>query len=132
MHKAAGRRLFLRIGYFNSIGGVSGDMLLGALVGAGLPLDALRQELEKLNVDGYYLAETTVNKNGVTATLLTVDTSMYSSMHKPHTIEDFLNIADGHPCAGPLNRTDGSKRHKSQHHNQPCDVKHSWIHDRGS
>ena len=94
MHKAAGRRLFLRIGYFNSIGGVSGDMLLGALVGAGLPLDALRQELEKLNVDGYYLAETTVNKNGVTATHLTVDTSMYSSMHKPHTIEDFLNIID--------------------------------------
>ena len=69
-------------------------MLLGALVGAGLPLDTLLRELDKLNVGGYSLSENVVDKNGVTATHVSVDTSMHSSMHKSHTIQDFLNIID--------------------------------------
>ena len=69
-------------------------MLLGALVGAGLPLDTLLLELDKLNVAGYSLSENVVDKNGVTATHVSVDTSMHSSMHKSHTIQDFLNIID--------------------------------------
>tara|TARA_Y100000590_G_scaffold431952_1_gene547325 strand:- start:9003 stop:10229 length:1227 start_codon:yes stop_codon:yes gene_type:complete len=88
------RRHFLRIGYFNSIGGVSGDMLLGALVGAGLPLDTLLRELDKLNVEGYSLSENVVDKNGVMATHVSVDTSMHSNMDKPYTIQDFLDIID--------------------------------------
>tara|TARA_B100001750_G_C15520010_1_gene610783 strand:- start:4164 stop:5309 length:1146 start_codon:yes stop_codon:yes gene_type:complete len=69
-------------------------MLLGSLVGAGLPLDTLLRELDKLNVGGYSLSENVVDKNGVTATHVSVDTSMHSSMHKSHTIQDFLNIID--------------------------------------
>ena len=43
----------MNIAYIQSIGGASGDMLLGALVDAGLPLEALRSELAKLRVGGY-------------------------------------------------------------------------------
>lgn len=43
----------MKIAYIQSIGGASGDMLLGALVDAGLPLEALRNELAKLPVGGY-------------------------------------------------------------------------------
>ena len=42
----------MKIAYIQSIGGASGDMLLGALLDAGLPLDTLRQELSKLGVEG--------------------------------------------------------------------------------
>ena len=45
-----------KIAYIQPIGGASGDMLLGALVDAGLPLELLRRELAKLPVDGYALA----------------------------------------------------------------------------
>ena len=45
-----------KIAYIQSIGGASGDMLLGALVDAGLPPDTLRSELAKLPVDGYAIA----------------------------------------------------------------------------
>lgn len=45
----------MRIAYIQPIGGASGDMLLGALVDAGLPLELLRSELAKLPVDGYAL-----------------------------------------------------------------------------
>ena len=43
----------MRIAYIQSIGGASGDMLLGALVDAGLPLESLRRELAKLPIGGY-------------------------------------------------------------------------------
>jgi uncharacterized protein (TIGR00299 family) protein len=39
--------------YFDCFSGISGDMALGALLDAGLPLDALRAELAKLNLDGW-------------------------------------------------------------------------------
>ena len=43
----------MKIAYIQSLGGASGDMLLGALVDAGLPVDSLRRELAKLPVAGY-------------------------------------------------------------------------------
>ncbi len=42
----------MSVAYIQSIGGASGDMLLGALLDAGLSLDTLRQELSKLGVEG--------------------------------------------------------------------------------
>ena len=45
----------MRVAYIQSIGGASGDMLLGALVDLGLPLEVLRRGLVKLDIDGYRL-----------------------------------------------------------------------------
>src|SRR5262249_41953314 len=39
--------------YFDCFSGISGDMTLGALLDAGLSLDALRAELGKLNLAGW-------------------------------------------------------------------------------
>ena len=41
--------------YFDAFSGASGDMVLGALLHAGLSLDALRAELARLPVAGYAL-----------------------------------------------------------------------------
>ena len=40
----------MKIAYFDCIAGASGDMLLGALVDAGLPLETLREKLAALNL----------------------------------------------------------------------------------
>lgn len=42
--------------YFDCFSGISGDMALGALLDAGLPLEALRAELAKLDLSGWSLA----------------------------------------------------------------------------
>ncbi len=55
------------------IGGVSGDMLLGALVDAGLPLDNLRKELAKLGTGGFELSGSKVKRGGIEATLVQVE-----------------------------------------------------------
>ena len=44
-----------RIAYLDCLSGISGDMLLGALVDAGLSPDELRSELAKLPLNGYRL-----------------------------------------------------------------------------
>jgi uncharacterized protein (TIGR00299 family) protein len=41
--------------YFDCFSGISGDMALGALLDAGLPIDALRAELGKLDLAGWSL-----------------------------------------------------------------------------
>ena len=58
--------------YIQSIGGASGDMLLGALVDSGFPPEILRKELRKLNVDGYDLSiteETRCEVRGIKVTV---------------------------------------------------------------
>jgi len=52
------------IAYFDCFSGISGDMILGAMVDAGIPLNELKRELSKLNLKGYRLKEEKV-KRGV-------------------------------------------------------------------
>ena len=57
-----------RIAYFDCASGASGDMVLGALVDLGLPLDRLRAELAKLPLTGYRLEARKVERAGIQAT----------------------------------------------------------------
>lgn len=61
-----------RLVYFDCASGASGDMLLGALVDLGLPVEVLRQELAKLPVHGYRLEARPVDRSGLRATKLDV------------------------------------------------------------
>ncbi len=61
-----------RLVYFDCASGASGDMILGALVDMGLPLDALRGELGKLGVGGYRLEARRVHRAGLHATKVDV------------------------------------------------------------
>lgn len=61
------------IAYFDCFGGASGDMLLGALLDAGLALDDLRADLAQLGVGGYRLAAERVTRRGLTGTHLHVE-----------------------------------------------------------
>ncbi len=55
----------MRIAYFDCFSGVSGDMILGALLHAGVDEEAWRNELAKLNVPGYDLKVEMVVKEGI-------------------------------------------------------------------
>jgi pyridinium-3,5-bisthiocarboxylic acid mononucleotide nickel chelatase len=62
----------MKVAYIQSIGGASGDMLLGALLDLGVPLDALRQELGKLSITGYELGITEETRCEMRGAKLTV------------------------------------------------------------
>jgi pyridinium-3,5-bisthiocarboxylic acid mononucleotide nickel chelatase len=56
------------IAYLDCFSGISGDMLLGALLDAGLPLDTLREGLSCLPLPGYTLEAERVTDHGITGT----------------------------------------------------------------
>src|SRR5208282_5999567 len=60
--------------YFDCFSGISGDMTLGALLDAGVPLEHLRAELAGLQVPGWQLTAEKVWKNGMSATYAKVRT----------------------------------------------------------
>ena len=43
------------IAYFDCFSGISGDMIVGAFLDAGVPFEWLKDELEKLSLKGYKL-----------------------------------------------------------------------------
>ena len=57
----------MRVAYFDCFSGISGNMLLGAFLDAGMPLEYLETELKKLSVSGYKLEAKKVNKQGISA-----------------------------------------------------------------
>ncbi|HET9944881.1 MAG TPA: nickel pincer cofactor biosynthesis protein LarC [Actinomycetes bacterium] len=61
-----------RLAWFDAGAGASGDMLLGALVGAGAPLAVVRAAVDALDVEPVRLAETTVTRAGLAATRIDV------------------------------------------------------------
>ncbi|MCH8280209.1 MAG: nickel pincer cofactor biosynthesis protein LarC [Chloroflexi bacterium] len=71
----------MRIAYIQSIGGASGDMLLGALLDLGFPMDALQEELAKLDLSGFQLTAAQETRKEMRGTKLTVkveDPTRYS------------------------------------------------------
>jgi uncharacterized protein (TIGR00299 family) protein len=83
-----------RLLYFDCFSGISGDMTLGALLDAGLPLAELQRALGSLALDGVELRAEKVLRTGVSATKF----SVYEESH-PST--------DGEP--------DGPPRHQHRH-----------------
>ena len=61
-----------RIAYLDCFSGVSGDMLLGALLDAGLQREALEGELARLKLRGYRLEVSKVGRAGLAATRVEV------------------------------------------------------------
>ena len=61
-----------RILYLDCFSGVSGDMVLGALIDAGLPLDELKHALGSLAISGYEVSATRVLRAAVSATKFNV------------------------------------------------------------
>ena len=57
----------MKILYFDCFAGAAGDMILGALLDAGLPFDELKQALGSLAVEGWDISVDRVLKTGLTA-----------------------------------------------------------------
>lgn len=70
------------VAYLDCFSGISGDMLLGALIDAGVDADALAAELRRLGVDGWSLRTERVRRAGVAATLAHVDLAEARQPHR--------------------------------------------------
>lgn len=83
----------MKIAYIQPIGGASGDMLLGALVDAGLPLELLRSELARLPVDGYDIEVAQATRCEIRGTHLKVNL-MDRTRYSPATLLRTAELSD--------------------------------------
>ena len=71
----------MKVAYFDCPSGAAGDMIMGALVDAGAPLDALRSELRKLPLEGWELVAREVRKGAFRATKVDVEIDPHAHPH---------------------------------------------------
>ncbi len=64
-----------RVAYFDPFSGASGNMILGALVDAGLRLNDLKSELSKIDLSGYAFVHQSTSQHGLSGTFLDVEVS---------------------------------------------------------
>ncbi|MBI4302126.1 MAG: nickel pincer cofactor biosynthesis protein LarC [Chloroflexi bacterium] len=80
----------MTIAYFDCFAGISGDMILGALVDVGLPLSALQEELKKLHIFGYRLTAQKTQRRGFQGTQVIV--SLEGGSEHPRPWQDVHNL----------------------------------------
>ncbi|MFN2300036.1 MAG: nickel pincer cofactor biosynthesis protein LarC [Anaerolineales bacterium] len=78
------------IAYFDCFSGISGNMVLGALLDCGVPIDALLDELKPLAVDGYRLEVRETNKAGLRGLMVEVRVKGEQPHRHLKDIEDIL------------------------------------------
>jgi uncharacterized protein (TIGR00299 family) protein len=81
----------MKIAYLDCASGISGDMTLGALVDAGVELDALNVPLRTLGLPGVKLVASTVKKKGFRATQITVE---HEPEHKHRHLHHIAALID--------------------------------------
>jgi uncharacterized protein (TIGR00299 family) protein len=106
----------MRLAYFDCFSGASGDMILGALLDAGLPLDQLRGDIASLGLRGVDVAAEKVSRQGVTATAfhVIVRDPHHDHGHDDHGhhhgrgLRDILDLIAAADLPGPV--TSGASR----------------------
>lgn len=81
----------MKIAYFDCFSGVSGDMILGALIDAGLELRELEAELDKLKLSGYKLSAEKVIRAGISGTKFSMEITEQSGERR---LKDITQLID--------------------------------------
>jgi hypothetical protein len=80
----------MKIAYLDCFSGISGDMLLGALLHAGVPEHVLTRDLKRLKLGRYSFAVTSAQKMHLTGCRITIKTSGHQHSHR--TLSDIRRL----------------------------------------
>jgi uncharacterized protein (TIGR00299 family) protein len=90
----------MKIAYFDTIAGISGDMTLGAFISAGMRIDELSAELTKLTIGGFELHASHIERSGIVATR--VDVVISEQPHYHRHLKDINAIIDASSFAARI------------------------------
>ena len=80
--------------YFDCFSGISGDMIIGALIDLGLDVNFLKKELKKLNLKDYDIEVKKVMKNGIDSTKFNVVENHKHHHHEERNLKEINKIID--------------------------------------
>ena len=104
----------MKIAYFDCFSGISGDMVLGALVDAGLCLETLIEELDKLEVPGLTLTQERTVRQAIAGTHVKVH--LGGSSVEAENEHHFVPIAPHEQPSGALLRPPQAAYNQHEHH----------------
>ena len=81
----------MKLGYFKSIGGVSGDMILASIIDSGVLVNEIIEGLSLLNIGGYNISSHISNREGVVGTRIEVE---YDTNDRRRGFNDFAEIVN--------------------------------------
>ena len=109
--------------YVEPFAGISGNMLLGALLDAGVPFAFLQEEFAKLHLGNYELVHKSVNKCGIQA--------QYFNVVLPEEQEhEHEHAHDGDHVHEHHHAHDHDDNHEHEHHHDH-EHDHAWMHAHG-
>lgn len=88
----------MKILYFDTVAGISGDMALGAMLAAGVRLEDLRSGIRALGLPGVAIEARPVQRNGIAATR--VDVVLTEQSHHHRHLGDIERIIDASALDG--------------------------------
>lgn len=94
--------------YCDCFSGISGDMFLGALLDAGLPVEHLSDQFKRLNLPEFQgVAAEKVHKGGLAATLLKLDINEQQEEHDHHHryLGDIRNLIESNNLSESVKQT---------------------------
>ncbi len=94
----------MKIAYFDCFSGVSGDMILGSLIDAGLDPEALKKAVSGIPLSGYELSAEKVMKNGIAGTRFNIITS---EAGKERHLSDILALINSSSLSEKAKRSAG-------------------------
>ncbi|MBP1914046.1 LarC family nickel insertion protein [Lederbergia galactosidilytica] len=109
----------MRTLYIDCFSGISGDMMVGALMDAGASFENIQRELEKLNVPGYQINKRKVMKEGISSLKFNVllgDNEEHKLQHA------------GHSHAHVQQHSHDHGHHHHDHHHEPHSHDHGHEH----
>lgn len=80
----------MKVAYLDCFSGISGNMVLGALLDAGLELEQLNVELARLGLTGYRLVAQSVHRRGIAGTHVEVEIEEEGVARHLHHIEEII------------------------------------------
>ena len=107
--------------YVEPFAGISGNMLLGALLDAGVPFAFLQEEFAKLHLGNYELVHKSVNKCGIQA--------QYFNVVLPEE-QEHEHAHDGDQVNEHHHVHDHDDNHEHEHHHDH-EHDHAWMHAHG-
>lgn len=123
----------MKAAYFQCIGGASGDMILGALVDAGLSPDALSEALDRMGAKGVSLSFERSRRGGLEGTFARVE--LDAAAERTRSFADFIETVESSALSARVKERSIAvfrrmERAESQVHG--VDAEHLHLHELGT